>query len=70
MVNVKFINNERFGRWKTVFNRKEATPVVIIGIGHNKNEGEVVILTTEDRSDEQLRLLLAEALRQLTTSMQ
>ncbi len=67
MVNVKFINDERLGRWKNQLNRKNATPVLLIGIGHDHNAGDVTVLVTEERSDEDIKLLLVEALRQLSS---
>lgn len=65
MVNVKAINDERFGRWKVQFNRHNSTPVLMVGVGHDHVDGRIFFLTTEDRTNEEAILFLREALRQL-----
>lgn len=65
-VEVKPINHERLGRWKDRLNENESTPVLLIGIGHNKVKGKIMVLTTEDRTDEDIIVLLVAALEQLS----
>jgi hypothetical protein len=65
MVNVKAINDERMGRWKVKLNRVNATPVFLMGVGHDHNQGQLTIYCTEDRTDEELLLFLEEAAKQL-----
>jgi hypothetical protein len=65
MVNVKHINDERLGRWKVQMIRRHSTPLILIGIGHDHNIGEVTVLCTEDRTDEQLLLFMENAVKQL-----
>lgn len=60
-VNVKAINDERLGRWKNQLNRKHSTPFILLGIGHDHNEGNLVILCTEERSDTDILLGLKKA---------
>lgn len=64
-VNVKAINDERLGRWKNQLNRKHATPFILLGIGHDHNVGNLVILCTEERSDEDILLGLEKAVLML-----
>lgn len=65
MVNVKAINDERLGRWKNKLIRHNSTPVILIGIGHDHKEGQLLILCTEERTDEELITLLEGTLAQL-----
>lgn len=69
MVNVKAINDERLGRWKVQLNRRHATPIVLMGVGHDHNNGQIITLCTEDRTDEELLLFLMEAVRELQKSI-
>lgn len=69
MVNVKAINDERLGRWKVQMIRRHSTPLILLGIGHDKNLGELTVLCTEDRTDEQLVAFLEAALAQLKENM-
>lgn len=62
MVNVKAINDERLGRWKNQMNRKHATPLLLVGVGHDHNNGDIVILTTEERTEQEtLAIILGVA---------
>lgn len=62
---VKPINYERMNRWKDRLNENDSTPVILVGVGHNKNEGRIMVLCTEERTDSEIILFLEEALRQL-----
>jgi hypothetical protein len=64
-VNVRKINHERLGRWEKRLNENHSTPVVLVGVGHDQVKGRVMVLTTEERTDEEVILFLREALRQL-----
>lgn len=65
MVNVKAINEERLFRWKVKLTRQHATPVFLLGVGHDHKSGELVILCTEDRTDEELLLFLEGSVNKL-----
>lgn len=58
------ITKERLGKWSMRMNQANATPVVLIGIGHDQNEGKVVVCTLEepDMPIGLLRAVLKEAL--------
>jgi hypothetical protein len=64
-VNVRKINHERLGRWEKRLTENHSTPVVLVGVGHDQVKGRVFILTTEERTDEEVIVFLREALRQL-----
>lgn len=65
MVNVKYINEERLGRWRVRMNRTHSTPVLMVTVGHDHNQGQMHVLTTEDMTNENLILFLTAALAQL-----
>ena len=62
---VKPINHERMNRWKDRLNENESTAVLLVGVGHNKVQGRLFVLCTEDRTDEEVILFLKAALSQL-----
>lgn len=64
-VEVKPINHERMNRWKDRLNENESTPVILVGVGHNKVKGRIMVLCTEDRTDEEVILFLEDALKKL-----
>lgn len=65
MVNVKHICDERLARWKTQLIRRHSTPLILIGIGHDHKSGEIALLCTEDRTDEELLLFMENVVKQL-----
>ena len=64
-VEVKPINYERMNRWKDRLNENDSTPVILVGVGHNKVKGRLFVLCTEDRTDEEVIAFLEGALAQL-----
>lgn len=65
-MNILAVNTERLGRWIKKLTENKATAQVIVGIGHEKNSGKVVVLATEDGpNDYELAMLCEEAARQL-----
>ena len=58
------INVERLTGWKNKLNDQHATPVLLMGIGHDQNEGQMSICVTEDMDDTHILLFLKEAVRQ------
>lgn len=65
MVNVKHICDERLARWKTQLIRRHSTPLILIGIGHDHKSGEITLLCTEDRTDEELLVFMQNTVNQL-----
>jgi hypothetical protein len=65
MVNTKKITRERLGSWENKFEGAHATPVLLIGVGHDHVSGQIVICVTEGLTDGQIVLFLENALKQL-----
>jgi len=65
MVNVKHINDERLGRWKTKMVRQHSTPVLLLGVGHDHKSSELLLLVTDERTDEEIEAFLKYALEQI-----
>lgn len=64
-VEVKPINYERMNRWKDRLNENDSTPVILVGVGHNSVLGRIMVLCTEDRTDQEVIAFLESALKQL-----
>lgn len=65
MVPVNSINKSRFESWLKVLKRAHATAQVIVAVGHDQHLGQIHIVTTVERTDENIRDFLKEALRQM-----
>lgn len=63
------INVDRLTGWKDKLNKSHATPVILIGVAHDHNQGQIVVCTTEERSDQDILLFMREAVRQLETQI-
>jgi hypothetical protein len=59
------INIERLTRWKDRLNNAHATPLLLIGVGHDHKNGQLTICATEERTDQEILLLMKEAVRML-----
>lgn len=57
------INVERLTRWKDRLNEQHSTPIMLLGVGHDQKEGQLVVLVTEERTDAEILLFMEEALR-------
>jgi hypothetical protein len=64
-VNVKKITHERLGRWEKKMVLSHATPALLIGVGHDHVNGQIVICVTEDRTDNEIILFLQGAIKEL-----
>ncbi len=62
-VEIKNICAERLSRWSVKLVTEHATPVILIGVGHDHKNGEIVVCGTEGMSDEDARDLLLGAAR-------
>ncbi len=67
MVPVEEITEERLARWKVKMKDAHATPLMLIGVGHDHKRGEFVICTLDEPelSKEFLRGLLVKAVELL-----
>lgn len=49
---LKKINKTRLGEWGTILNENQSTPLVLIGVGHNSNRGELYLCICEGVSED------------------
>jgi hypothetical protein len=59
---VREICRQRLAGWTKKLVAEHATPVILLGIGHDGKSGEIVLCTTEDMSHENLELFVRAAL--------
>lgn len=62
---VREITTERLADWRNALVRNHATPVALIGVGHDHNSGELHLCITEDMPVAVLQGFLAWAVREL-----
>ena len=62
---IEAICSERLERWQKKLEGEHATPVLLMGVGHDHNKGKLVVCCTEDCDDAQLALWLASALGEI-----
>jgi hypothetical protein len=59
------ITQERFANWADKLNQSNATPVVLVAVGHEQNSGEVVICVPENVEKIELLALLNYTIQEL-----
>jgi len=59
------ISKQRLYSWRQRLNESHATPILLLGVGHDHKNGQIVICVTEDRSDSEIILFLEKALKEL-----
>lgn len=64
-VSLPFICDTRMAEWAKQLAERNCTPVLVLGIGHNENAGEVHLFTMQDFSDEDVVMFLAFAQREI-----
>lgn len=64
-VNTRKITHERFGRWEKTLANQQATPALIIAIGHNEKTGQVNVVCVEELTDQQIIALLEFAIQSI-----
>lgn len=65
MVPTEQITKERLDSWRARMKESNATPVLLVGVGHDQTSGQLVICTVEDIANDYLRSLLVFALQEL-----
>ena len=65
MVDVAKINNERLNGWKEKLTKAHATPVALIGVGHDHVSGQIHLVITEDVDIADIKKLLWNAYHQI-----
>jgi hypothetical protein len=66
-VPVEAITKERLDRWAKRMKESHATPLLLIGVGHDQVSGQIVICTLDEPelSNDKLRAFLKYALKEL-----
>jgi len=64
---IKSICEERLGKWTQRLVDEHATPVILVGVGHDHKNGALVVITLEEMDDRQLLLFLYGATDYLET---
>lgn len=59
------ITQERLKSWAKRLSEQHATPLLMLGMGHDANAGQLVVLTVEDVDDDMLVASLLFAAEQL-----
>jgi len=62
---IESINHERLGRWEKRLVDGHATPILLIGVGHDHAKGRIVICTLEDTETELVLGFLRFAVKEL-----
>lgn len=62
---IKTICVQRLGSWTSRLTGEHATPVLLVGIGHDHKGGQVVICTTEEMGQKDIIAFLALAVHHL-----
>lgn len=65
-VNVEFINLHRMRSWTAKLIAAHATPVLLLGVGHDHNSGKITLVVTEDLTSAELRAFLMAALVEIS----
>lgn len=55
---IESICTERLGRWQKRLVDEHATPVLLLGVGHDHKSGQTVLCTLEDLTDAELMIFL------------
>ena len=66
---VKAICDERLGRWTQRLVGEHATPVLLLGVGHDHKSGQLVVLTMEEVSNLELVLFARGAVAKLEAEL-
>jgi hypothetical protein len=59
------ICTERLNGWKKDLIADHATPIVLVGVGHDNKSGQIVVCTVKEMQDGEIIILLNSALDQL-----
>jgi len=64
---IEAICQERLGEWTKRLVGEHATPIVLVGVGHDHKSGQLVLCTTEEMSNDEIMNFLAGALFMMQT---
>lgn len=55
------INKIRLFGWRKQLTKQHSTPVMLVGVGHDHNSGQVTLLVTEEMNDQEILLFLKKS---------
>ena len=64
-VDTEGITERRLERWAKSLSEDHATPVLLVGVGHDEKSGALSVCTCADVDDERMELILMAALKRL-----
>ncbi len=64
---IREICKERLASWTDRLVEQQSTPLMLLGMGHDHKEGQLLILTVEDISDKDAASILKSALSKFET---
>lgn len=67
---IEAICRERLEGWQQHLVEEHATPIILVGMGHDERSGELVVCTTEGLAKEYIVALLEGGLRMLRRSLE
>jgi len=59
------ICQSRLARWQKRLVQEHATPVLLLGVGHDDQSGKVVVLTLEEMSDSDILMFVGQTINLL-----
>lgn len=62
---IQQITTDRLAKWAQRAIRNNATPMILINIGHGHNSGQISLCTVEDMDNRMLKALLQRVIEQL-----
>jgi hypothetical protein len=63
---IELINVERLDGWEKQLTEHHATPILLVGVGHDHVSGKIHICVNEDFPDQHIQTFLRKALDILT----
>lgn len=62
---IKEVCEDRLVRWKARLCQEHATPMFLLGVGHDQKSGQIILCTVEEMPLDVIKEFLKEALRML-----
>ena len=58
---IRNICDGRLSKWKEILVNNMSTPVILIGVGHERNAGQIHLVTVENVTEEEIEKFLVNA---------
>jgi hypothetical protein len=62
---IKEVCEERLAHWTQGLVSEHATPIILVGVGHDHNAGMVTVYTCQEITDQEIALFLMSVLNRL-----